>query len=371
MNRGAYSQSRAMFSIARASFKTFVKSPSAIVFSIVFPVVFIALFGTQRKTISALDVVIYNHSQDTLLYHLIKSNQVFNDVTDKWNAEELQHLMKKGKIAAQLVIEDNAKISGQPVYQLKMVLPSASMANGKYKLLQDYLRATIDAIDKKAFPENKTMVQMDQPIFIDSRSVKPIDFVLPGQLGFSLIASGVFGVAFSFFFMRKSGVLKRIFTTPIHRSRILLGEAIARISFQMLSALIIILLGYLFFDFTLIHGWLTFIQLMIVCFLALGVFMGIGFLIGNLAKSDQVIPAVTNLVTIPQFLLSGTFFSISFFPDWLQLVAKFLPLTYVNDALREIAFDGKNLWDVRVELMCLLLFGVIFFFLNVRYFRWN
>ena len=86
------------------------------------------------------------------------------------------------------------------------------------------------------------------------REYKTIDFILPGQLGFSLLASGVFGVAFMFFNLRNTLVLKRFFATPISKTYIVLGEMLSRVIFQMLTAIVIILAGLFAFGFTLVHG---------------------------------------------------------------------------------------------------------------------
>ena len=179
------------------------------------------------------------------------------------------------------------------------------------------------------------------------RQYKTIDFILPGQLGFSLLASGVFGVAFMFFNLRNTLVLKRFFATPISRTYIILGEMFSRVVFQMLTAVVIILAGNFFFGFTLIHGFETFIEMLVLSFIGLIVFMGFGFIVSGLAKNDSTIPPFANLITLPQFLIGGTFFPIDVFPKWLQWIAKIMPLTHLNTALREIAFEGKNLWDVK------------------------
>jgi hypothetical protein len=43
-------------------------------------------------------------------------------------------------------------------------------------------------------------------------------------------------------------------------------------------------------------------------FIALLVFMGFGFIISGLAKTESSIPPLANIITLPQFLLAGTFF---------------------------------------------------------------
>jgi ABC-2 type transport system permease protein len=74
---------------------------------------------------------------------------------------------------------------------------------------------------------------------------------------------------------------------------------------------------------------------------------------------------------MPQFLLAGTFFSIDNFPKWLQPVCKILPLTYLNDALRKIAFDGVGFWEVRMDIFVLFVWGVILYIIAGKVFRWE
>ena len=80
----------------------------------------------------------------------------------------------------------------------------------------------------------------------------------------------------------------------------------------------IILAGHYLFDFTLVNGFITFLDMMVLSFIGLVVFMGFGFIISSVAKNESSIPPFANIFTLPQFLLGGTFFSTHVFPKWLQ-----------------------------------------------------
>jgi ABC-2 type transport system permease protein len=101
------------------------------------------------------------------------------------------------------------------------------------------------------------------------------------------------------------------------------------------------------------------------------VFMGFGFSVSGLAKSESSIPPLANMITMPQFLLAGTFFSIDNFPKWLQPISRALPLTYLNDALRKTAFEGASLWDLRIDILVLLVWGVLVYALASKVFKWE
>jgi ABC-2 type transport system permease protein len=139
----------------------------------------------------------------------------------------------------------------------------------------------------------------------------------------------------------------------------------------MITAIVIIVFGWLFFGFTLVHGFETFLEMLVLSFIGLLVFMGFGFIVSGLAKNDSTIPPFANLITLPQFLLGGTFFSIDVFPKWLQPISKALPLTHLNTAMRSVAFEGQHLWDVKNEIGILILWGVIVYAIAIKVFRWE
>jgi ABC-2 type transport system permease protein len=70
-------------------------------------------------------------------------------------------------------------------------------------------------------------------------------------------------------------------------------------------------------------------------------------------------------------LLGGTFFSIDAFPKWLQPISRAMPLTHLNDAMRSVAFEGHNLWDVKGEIGILLLWTVGVYFVATKVFKWE
>jgi ABC-2 type transport system permease protein len=203
------------------------------------------------------------------------------------------------------------------------------------------------------------------------REYKTIDFILPGQLGFSLLSAGVFGVAFMFFNLRNTLVLKRFFATPITRTNIILGEALSRVLFQLLTAITILLVGHFCFGFTLINGIVTFFELLILSLIGLIVFMGFGFIVSGLAKNENAIPPFANLITLPQFLLAGTFFPTDDFPKWLQPICNVLPLKHLNDAMRKVAFEGVHLTDCGKQIGILALWGVVVYIAAIKVFRWE
>jgi ABC-2 type transport system permease protein len=105
--------------------------------------------------------------------------------------------------------------------------------------------------------------------------------------------------------------------------------------------------------------------------LALLVFMGFGFFISGISKNQNVIPIYANLFMFPQYFLSGTFFSKNALPDFLQPVIKFLPLTAVNDAMRNVAFEGTTLYSCWPQIIILIVWGILIYTITAKTFRWE
>lgn len=367
--KGKYNQFRAMLAITKGSLRAIFRSPSAVVFSIAFPLIFILVFGLIGNGGHVSISVAFDKNTDTTnpIYPAIKNIAGINVI--KESDKELKEDLEKGRITA--IINIGKSGLNNPPYKIDLV-SSEAVNPQNINVLQSILNAVIAGINQRNFADAPTIAIINNTVKkIPGRIYRTIDFILPGQLGFSLLSSGVFGVAFLFFNLRQQLVLKRFYATPIKRSYIVLGEALSRVIFQMLTAVIIIGVGHFVFKFTLVNGLETFLSIMLLSFIALILFMGFGFIVSSVAKNESTIPPFANLITLPQFLLAGTFFSIEAFPSWLQPICKVLPLTHFNNAMRNIAFEGASLSSCWKELSILGIWIVVVYSVAFKTFKWE
>lgn len=365
----SYSQWKAMLAISKASFRAIFRSPSAVIFSFAFPLIFILVFGFiggGSPTVRVGFTRSTDTSQSNAVYQQLVKYKTIR-VVEK-SEEELRNDLSKGRITAILDMQPNSSGSF-PLYKISIQTSTASV--DRLAILQSTLKDVIVNLDRRAAPDAPTYATIDLPPPMPGRVYKTIDFILPGQLGFSLLSAGVFGVAFLFFNLRQQLVLKRFFATPIRKGYILFGEGISRVLFQLITAVVILLIGRFVFGFTLVHGVVTFLEMLVLSLMGLIVFMGFGFVVSGLAKNESTIPPFANMFTLPQFLLAGTFFSIDTFPKWLQPICRVLPLTHLNDAMRNVAFEGSHLIDCGKQLGILGLWGIAIYAVAIKVFRWE
>jgi ABC-2 type transport system permease protein len=285
--------------------------------------------------------------------------------------------LSKGSIDAIIDIKKNGNgwsifppLPGEtqkPSVEINVQYTKASQKGG---ILKSVLNNILYSINSFMHPNAPSIASVHETT-ITGREYKYIDFILPGMLGFSLLSSGVFGTAFVFLSLRLTLVIKRFFATPVKRYSIVLGEAIARMVFALAGALFIIAIGHYAFGFTLVHGFITVINMLILSALGLIIFMGFGFIISGVAKNESTVPPFSNIITLPQFLLSGTFFSTAAFPKALRVVSDVLPLTHLNNAMRKVAFEGAGLGDVTHQLLILAAWFVGIYIVAVKTFKWE
>ncbi|HTS45890.1 MAG TPA: ABC transporter permease [Puia sp.] len=363
-----YSQLRAMLAVSKASFRAIFRSPSAVTFSFGFPLIFILVFGFIGGGGVSVDIGMQrladtnNYAILALLrnplVHLVQKDSV-----------ELRRDLEKGRIAAIISIDSVKTPTGYWQYQITPLTSSAS--GSQYPILRSFLAESIQRVVQNSRAADFAPFVIHEKAPIPGRKYTLIDFILPGMLGFSLLSAGIFGVAFLFFNLRQMLVLKRFYATPISRKYIVLGEGLSRVCFQLLTAIVIIVGGHFVFKFTLIHGIQTFLEMMILSFFGLVIFMGFGFIVSSVAKNESSIPPFANLVTLPQFLLGGTFFSTTAFPVWLQKFCEILPLKQLNDAMRNVAFEGAHLSGCLKQLGILAVWGIVVYAVAIKVFKWE
>lgn len=363
-----YNQLKAMWAVTKASLKATFRSPQSVFFSLFFPIVLIWIFGALGSNgIPTVDVALEKNTDTTnQFYFFLRKNPVLHFVSDK--SRDINDELKKGRIAAIIAIGKNGDTASRSSYLVHLRTSSASQKD--YQQALSAVKSSISEMDKRQFPDQRSVATVTQSVE-EGRKYRMIDFFLPGMIGFSLIGSAVFGIAFTFYFLRDTLVLKRMYSTPIKREYIILGESISKVIFNLLSVVVLIAFGYFMYHFTLANGVITFIEMLVISFIALLVFMGFGFFISGVSKNQNVIPIYANLFMFPQYFLSGTFFPRSSLPAFMQPVLKFLPLTAVNDAMRNVAFEGASIATCWEQILILVVWGILIYALTAKVFRWE
>jgi ABC-2 type transport system permease protein len=168
------------------------------------------------------------------------------------------------------------------------------------------------------------------------------------------------------------GTLESNWLCPIWRFSILLGPSLTKLltSLFFLAAAAI---EYRFlFGINVVNGNLALILL--VMLLTIPTIYGIGVIFGSLVIRFKEANTMVFLVRGIFMIFTGTSYPLAVLPDWMQAVAKVLPLTYTIQAIRAVSLHQATFFDILPELQILagcaivvpLLGYVIFNFVEKR-----
>lgn len=366
-----YSQTKALIAITKASLKAILKHPTAIVFSLGFPLIFTWIFGNFNQKGTIQYQLALSPKTDTVNnYFLTNLKKVSVIKFVKYSDSiKLRTDLQKGRLIGILDIQKKWDTTVQQ-FKFNVHLQSTTASTPDLASLMPLLEGFATNYEKFALGKKESLVTITKQVD-EIRAYKQIDFVLPGQIGFSILFSTLFGIAFTFFGLREQLVLKRFYASPVNKIHILLGIGFSRIFFQLLNVVLLITIGHYWLGFTLANGFFTFIQMVLLSFILLMILMGVGLIFSSVVKQDSTIPLLINLFALPQMLLGGTFFSIGVFPTWMQSLCKIFPLTHFNIAIRKISFEGLGLFDCIENLTVMGIWLAVVYMLVYKIFKWE
>ena len=227
-------------------------------------------------------------------------------------------------------------------------------------------RLAADAALQRALGRTDPAAVDDRPV--TEPGARYIDFLLPGLIGLNLMGSGMWGVGFAVASARTRKLLKRYAATAMRHSDYLLALGLSRLVFLALELVALIGFGRLVFG-VVVRGSL--VDLAVVSLAGAAAFTAVALLVAARPRSIEAASGWMNFVMLPMWVLSGSFFSYSRFPEAFQPWIRALPLTALNDALRAVMNEGAPLASTLPELAVLGAWTVVCFALALRLFRWR
>jgi ABC-type multidrug transport system permease subunit len=227
-------------------------------------------------------------------------------------------------------------------------------------------RQSVDAVLVRA----KAGSQIFEPKedYVTEPGSRYIDFLLPSLIGMNLMGGGLFGVGFVIVDMRVRKLFKRLLATPMRRTDFLLSLLLARLVFLIPEMSLLLLVGSWGFGVPIKGDPFT---LSVVILAGVATFDALGLLIACRTEKTETVSGLINLCMLPMYLLSGTFFSSERFPEAMQPLIQALPLTQLNEALREVILKGVGLPAVAERIGILMIWTVVCTALGLKWFRWR
>jgi len=159
---------------------------------------------------------------------------------------------------------------------------------------------------------------------------------------------------------RTTGTLERFMSTPIKRREVITGYLVGYGIFAVIQTLIVVTFAINVLNLAILGSiWNVILINLILALVALS----LGILLSTFAASEFQMIQFIPLVVIPQVFFAGIF-PVEGMANWLQVIAKFMPIYYGADALKKVMYKGLGFSDIGMDLLALVIFATIFIVLN-------
>jgi len=346
-----------LLELTLARVREFVREPEALFWVFVFPVLLAF----------ALGIAFRNQAPEKIRIAVEASTPEAGRVKDwlarspdlqvqKLSPDEAEQALRTGKVDLVVRSVPGPAVSGSTFsFRFDPTRPQSRIARF----------TAADALERGLGRADLTIIREEN---VTAAGDRYIDFLIPGLIGLNLMGSGMWGIGFAVVQARTRKLLKRFAATPMRRSHYLLSFMLSRLVGLAPEVAALVAFAWAVFGVQ-VRGGL--IALLIVSLLGSFAFAGMGLLLAARTQTIEAVSGWMNLVQIPMWLLSGTFFSYSRFPQFLHPFIRALPLTALNDALRAVMNNGLPLHASWLEISVLLVWASLSFAFALRLFRWQ
>lgn len=363
-----------------AELKMFFRDRAALFWSLAFPTVMMVVFGLfDFGSFAPPQVGIVDQAKNqasTLLVSVLKgelgSEPLFN-VPESDDAEHLRAEVLAGDITAFLVIPEGfGELGASSTIDLTFDGRKAQEAQAARSILEQVLEGVFKSVANIPAQYRVENWATISPTEVAGRGQGYKGFIVPGIVSLAIMQSALFGVVFTLVRLRNQGVLKRLYATPIGPNHFLVGSLTTRLLLLVMQTNVLLLVGILVSRVEVAPGYpLFWLEVIPLIFLGGLVFASLGLAISGIAKTENTAAPLANIVSLPLMFLSGVFFPQTALPDWLLAFAKWLPLTFLADAMRAMVNSGEPLLAQGGPILGLAGWAVLCFGLAVWAFRWE
>ncbi|MCW2764707.1 MAG: transporter permease [Nocardioides sp.] len=349
----------AFVALSTAILRGFVRDRSSVFFAVIFPLMFLVLFGGIFSDQSQSKVDLIQVGDVSLVDNLPPdARAAFEQTFVVTRSDDLARAIaavRKGD--ADVAIEMQGDTLVAHYTQTDQV--KAAITQGA---LQAFVDGTNVALSGRPPKFDLTAER------VEDDSLKTIQFVTPGLLGWAVAMSASFGAAATLQGWRQSKLLRRLQLAPVSTRTVVGARVTVTVAIALVQMAIFIGLGAAAFGLTLTGSWWMAVPLLVVGTLC---FMALGLLAGALTKTQEAAVNAANFIVLPMAFLSGSFFPLDGAPGWLQAVSEALPLRHLNDGMLDVMVRGEGPSAALIPIAILATFAIVVTLIAARLFSWE
>ncbi|MFP4001235.1 MAG: ABC transporter permease [Thermoplasmata archaeon] len=392
------------FSLFVSLTKNWMRSKSGVFFSILFPIMLLLIFSTVFGGQGAAEYTLYVQNDDLVDGNETELSGAFIDALDSsesLNVQEVDNItehqeekafgsyralrIKEGfhdrainkSIELRMkVIQNTSQYRDDESQEFNMDNFTAESADIVLILNEDdqsapMIRGTIYGVVDSFNSRMLGLEHGDTTVNIteesrDERGLQPVDYYLPGFIAAFIMSNGIIGVTSNISEFKRNGTLKRLSATPLKKRDWILANVGQQTVLAFGLTAVMILVAVVVFGAQAYTGPLA----IGLIFLGAAAFCSVGIVMGGLIKDVEAASGAGNAIAFPMMFLSGAFIPVETMPDYLQTVAKLLPLYYFHQGLREIMIL-QNPSEAMLSYLVVGIFALIFIVLAIKTTTWK
>jgi ABC-2 type transport system permease protein len=182
-----------------------------------------------------------------------------------------------------------------------------------------------------------------------------LDNAAPAILATLILFFGFLITGISVLRERTQGTMERLLASPISRMDIVAGYLLGMLLFALTQTLIL----FFYMVYVLDVSFQGDLWQILIFQVLIGInAICLGTLFSVFARNEFQMMQFIPLIIIPQVFLCGLFIQISSMPEYLQWIAKFLPLTYGVEGIKALMVQGQSLLDIGKDVGVLAAYAV-------------
>ncbi|MEV6977995.1 ABC transporter permease [Kitasatospora sp. NPDC093806] len=351
----------AFVSLSRVMLVAFLRDKSAVFFVLLFPLMFLLLFGTLLKGASSPHAKVEQVGAVRLLDSVQGEARAGLEhvLTITRGEDEAATLEKVRKGDLDAMIKEG---------------PDGTVVV-RYSAADQVRAGTVQGIVNSVVQQANQVASGKAPAYtlessrVEDESLKPIQFLTPGLLGWAVAMGAVFSAAMTLVGWRQKKVLRRLRLAPVSPGAIVASRvAVSVLTALVQTAIFLVVATMPFFGLKLTGDWWLIVPLVVCATIA---FMSIGLLAGSIAKTEEAANGLSQIIVLPMSFLSGSFFPTDDMPGWLKAISEALPLKHLVSAAQSVLSRGGGVMDALPTMGGLLLFSAVLTAISWRLFRWE
>ncbi|MFC6287894.1 ABC transporter permease [Nocardioides sp. GCM10027113] len=345
--------------LSLAILRGFLRDKSSVFFAVIFPLMFLVLFGGifADRTQSQVDLIAVG---DVALLDEMppQAREAFDQTFAVTTSDDLDDALRQ-------VRDGDADVAIRMAGDT-LVAHYTQTDQVRAAVTQGALRAFVDGTNVALSGEPPRFELVTERV--EDESLETIQFVTPGLLGWAVAMSAAFGAAATLQGWRQSKLLRRLQLAPVSTRTVVGARVTVTIAIALVQMAIFVGLGAGAFGLTLAGSWWMAVPLLVVGTLC---FMALGLLAGAITTTTEGAVNAANFMVLPMAFLSGSFFPLDGAPGWLQTVSLALPLRHLNDGMLDVMVRGQGAAAALWPMAILAAFAVAVTLVAARLFRWE